>query len=46
MTENRQPVFVLAPVGGGIYRAAQASQTEPARPGTLFIAARSSMATF
>ena len=37
MTENHQPVFVvLAPAGDGIYRAAQASQTEPA-PGTLFI---------
>jgi uncharacterized membrane-anchored protein len=37
MTDNRQPVFVvLAPAGDGIYRAAQASLTEPV-PGTLFI---------
>jgi uncharacterized membrane-anchored protein len=37
MTENGQAVFVvLAPAGDGLYRAAQASQTEPAA-GTLFI---------
>jgi uncharacterized membrane-anchored protein len=36
-TENGQAVFVvLTPAGDGIYRAAQASQTEPAA-GTLFI---------